>query len=286
MSLEAVEIIEQRVRKHAIACDWTRGFCNAAVKPAHFQELASWQQEASDFYGYDHYQLWNREQLAALLASDRYQGGLYDPLAGHIHPLNYLLGLARAARGAGVSIYEQTPVLDYRGGDAPLVQTEAGSVRCRQLVLACNAYVGKLGGNLEDRIMRPTLAANKTAHSENCAPFSFGGYQPRAANSSGTPLPCSCATLCGSASASITSRLTSASGVTANGEAVPSFWLVTASTIWLHWRTSRRLNAASSAMVVPMPSSMSTEQVPRKQMSGRIACTSSAAAVPMVPPMR
>ncbi|SCK28972.1 FAD-binding oxidoreductase [Vogesella sp. LIG4] len=153
MSLEAVEIIEQRVRKHAIACDWTRGFCNAAVKPAHFQELASWQQEASDFYGYDHYQLWNREQLAALLASDRYQGGLYDPLAGHIHPLNYLLGLARAARGAGVSIYEQTPVLDYRGGDAPLVQTEAGSVRCRQLVLACNAYVGKLGGNLEDRIM-------------------------------------------------------------------------------------------------------------------------------------
>lgn len=153
MSLEAVDIIEQRVRKHDIACDWVRGYCTAAVKPSHFQDLLNWQREAQDFYGYEHYQLWNREQLAALLASDRYQGGLYDPLAGHIHPLNYLLGLARAARAAGVTIHEHSPVLDYVAGDAPLVRTESGSVRCRQLVLACNAYVGTLSGKLEDRIM-------------------------------------------------------------------------------------------------------------------------------------
>ncbi|MFC3533097.1 NAD(P)/FAD-dependent oxidoreductase [Vogesella facilis] len=153
MSLEAVEIIEQRVRQHDIACDWTRGYCTAAVKPAHFQDLLGWQREAQDFYGYEHYQLWEREQLAAMLASDRYQGGLFDPLAGHIHPLNYLLGLAQAARQAGVRIYEQTPVLRYDDGAAPLVHSAAGSVRCRQLVLACNAYVGALSGKLENRIM-------------------------------------------------------------------------------------------------------------------------------------
>ncbi|MEQ6290385.1 NAD(P)/FAD-dependent oxidoreductase [Vogesella sp. GCM10023246] len=153
MSLEAVEIIEQRVQQHDIECDWTRGYCTAAVKPSHFQDLVSWQREAQDFYGYEHYQLWDREQLAALLASDRYQGGLFDPLAGHIHPLNYLLGLAQAARHAGVSIYEQTPVVSYEEGAAPLVKTDAGSVRCRQLVLACNAYVGALSGKLENRIM-------------------------------------------------------------------------------------------------------------------------------------
>ncbi|WP_174874331.1 NAD(P)/FAD-dependent oxidoreductase [Vogesella oryzae] len=153
MSLEAVEIIEQRVRQHDIHCDWTRGYCTAAVKPSHFQDLVNWQREAQDFYGYAHYQLWDREQLTALLASDRYQGGLFDPLAGHIHPLNYLLGLAQAARNAGVVIYEQSPVLNYEEGVAPLVKTEGGSVRCRQLVLACNAYVGALSGGLEDRIM-------------------------------------------------------------------------------------------------------------------------------------
>ena len=153
MSLEAVEIIEQRVQRHGIACDWTRGYCTAAVKPAHFQDLLRWQREAQDFYGYEHYQLWDRDQLGALLASDRYQGGLFDPLAGHIHPLNYLLGLAQVARQAGVSIYEQTPVVSYEEGAAPLVRTDAGTVRCRQLVLACNAYVGALSGKLENRIM-------------------------------------------------------------------------------------------------------------------------------------
>ena len=32
-----------------------------------------------------------------LLATDRYTGGLYDTRSGHLHPLNYTLGLAAAA---------------------------------------------------------------------------------------------------------------------------------------------------------------------------------------------
>jgi len=153
MSVEAIDIIEQRVARHAIACDWTRGFCNVAVKPAHLAALRDWQQELAERYHYPHCQLWGREQLAAVLGSSRYQGGLFDPLSGHLHPLNYLLGLAQAARAAGVTIYENTPVLAFCGGEAPLLQCEQGRVRCRQLVLAANAYLGKLAPALSERIM-------------------------------------------------------------------------------------------------------------------------------------
>ena len=153
MSVEAIEIIEQRVRQHQIDCQWTRGFCNVAVKPAHLASLQDWQRELADSYDYPHGELWGKERLAAVLGSSRYQGGLFDPLSGHLHPLNYLIGLARAARAAGVQIYEQTPVQAFRAGEAPLVQCEQGAVRCRQLVLACNAYLGKLAPSLQSRIM-------------------------------------------------------------------------------------------------------------------------------------
>ena len=153
MSVEAIEIIEQRVRQHQIDCQWTRGFCNVAVKPAHLAALQDWQRELADRYDYPHGELWGKERLAAVLGSSRYQGGLFDPLSGHIHPLNYLLGLARAAREAGVQLYEQTPVQAFRAGEVPLVQCEQGTVRCRQLVLACNAYLGKLAPSLQSRIM-------------------------------------------------------------------------------------------------------------------------------------
>ncbi|MEN2428229.1 NAD(P)/FAD-dependent oxidoreductase [Chromobacterium vaccinii] len=153
MSVEAVEIIDERVRRHDIQCDWQRGYVSAAVKPRHLRELEDWQREAEERYDYDGMQLWDRDALRGKLASERYQGGLFDPRSGHLHPLNYTLGLARAALAAGVAIHEQTPALSIEQGDAPKAHTEHGVVRCRQLVLACNSYIGALAPQLERRIM-------------------------------------------------------------------------------------------------------------------------------------
>ncbi|WP_159875658.1 NAD(P)/FAD-dependent oxidoreductase [Aquitalea denitrificans] len=153
MSVEAVDIIDERVRRHGIDCDWTRGFCNAAVKPRHMQELEVWQQEAELVYGYAGMELWDGASLRQQLGSTRYLGGLFDPRSGHLHPLNYTLGLARAALAAGVRIYEQTPVLRLEQGAQPVVHAEQGLVRCQYAVLACNAYIGQLVPQLERKIM-------------------------------------------------------------------------------------------------------------------------------------
>jgi gamma-glutamylputrescine oxidase len=62
--------------------------------------------------------------------------------------LNLALGLAKAACGLGVRLYEQSRVLDYRvepEADGRVVaRTDQGQVTAEYLVLACNGYLGRL----------------------------------------------------------------------------------------------------------------------------------------------
>ncbi|MDF0604277.1 FAD-binding oxidoreductase [Neisseriaceae bacterium TC5R-5] len=153
MSVEAVAMIEQRITQHDISCDWRRGFLSVAVKPRHLRELQAWQHELETEYGYMGTLLLDRLQLAEQLASERYQGALLDPYSGHLHPLNYLLGLAKAAQDAGVSIYEQTQAIKLEQGSRARVITEQGVMSCDHVVLACNAYIGRLVPELGRTIM-------------------------------------------------------------------------------------------------------------------------------------
>ncbi|WP_242495246.1 NAD(P)/FAD-dependent oxidoreductase [Salinicola tamaricis] len=73
---------------------------------------------------------------------------------GHLHPLNYTLGLARAAQRAGAELHPDSRALDVIQGDRPRVTTAAGEVRCDAVVVAGNAYLGNLVPALTGRIMR------------------------------------------------------------------------------------------------------------------------------------
>jgi gamma-glutamylputrescine oxidase len=80
-------------------------------------------------------------------------GGSLDMGAGHLHPLNYALGLAAAARAAGARLYERSEVFEVTAGDPVLVRTAAGRVRSKYLVYACNGYLGALEPRVADRVM-------------------------------------------------------------------------------------------------------------------------------------
>ena len=58
--------------------------------------------------------------------------------AAHLHPLNYALGLAKAASEAGVTIYQESPVLSYQqtGSDNVHVKTADGDIRAKHVLLA------------------------------------------------------------------------------------------------------------------------------------------------------
>ena len=82
-----------------------------------------------------------------------YVGGMTDAGAGHLQPLNYCLGLARAAEAAGARIFEASEVVGLDLGSNPSARTATGRVRARYLVLGCNAYLGDLVPRVQRKIM-------------------------------------------------------------------------------------------------------------------------------------
>ena len=67
--------------------------------------------------------------------------------------MNYALGLAAAADGLGVRIFEQSRVEGYDRLRPTCVRTAAGRVSADHVVLACNGYLGRLEPRVAGKIM-------------------------------------------------------------------------------------------------------------------------------------
>lgn len=150
---EAKTLLAERVRRHAIACDLTWGFLYAATKARHMADVAEIEQEMRERYGYRQARALDRAGARSVVRSDSYVGGLFDEGSGHLHPLNYAIGLAGAAAAAGVRLFENSRVTAIDTGPAPSATTADGRVRARFLVLAGNAYLGTLVPTLSSHIM-------------------------------------------------------------------------------------------------------------------------------------
>lgn len=153
ISLEGLQLIRERVEKHRIDCDLHWGQMHVAIKPRQRDALLHEQREAEEAYGYRQLKFLEREQVESLLETHRYCAGLYDSGSGHLHPLNYTLGLADAASAAGVTIHEHSLVTSIRHDQPAVVSTATGSVRAKFVVLCCNAYLNSLVPSLRSRIM-------------------------------------------------------------------------------------------------------------------------------------
>lgn len=150
---EGKAIIRERVARHGIDCDLKWGYLYAAVKPRHMAELREEEHLLRHGMGYDKVRLVERAQVREMVASETYVGGLADEGAGHLHPLNYCLGLGRAAAEAGVRIFENSQVLRLETGRPTVAITAAGRVVADTLVLAGNAYLGGLEPSIRSRVM-------------------------------------------------------------------------------------------------------------------------------------
>ena len=85
-----------------------------ATKPRQRDELLELQRELAEVYGYHSPRFLERDGVEGAARHARYCAGLLDPRSGHLHPLNYTLGLARAAVAAGGPIFERSPVAAHR----------------------------------------------------------------------------------------------------------------------------------------------------------------------------
>ena len=153
LSVEALDVTRDLIRDHGIDCDYHGNHVHVATKPRHLKELEAWLEELHEEYDYRSVSLLDRRQLQTHVRSDLYLGGLIDSRSGHLNPLKYTLGVARAAEAAGAAVFENSEVLRYEDGAEVVVHTGQGSVRCAHLVLCGNAYLGAVAPSLARRIL-------------------------------------------------------------------------------------------------------------------------------------
>ncbi len=140
MSIEALDLLRQRIAEHRIDCDWRDGWLSLAVDARKGRQLAADADRIGSVYGYPLTRIAPGD-MGHWISSPRFHSGLHDPRSGHLHPLKYTLGLARAAATCGVRVHEKTPVQALVRGAEATLRAASGSVRAKQVLLAGNVYL-------------------------------------------------------------------------------------------------------------------------------------------------
>ena len=153
LTRDAVQLIRARIAGYAIACDpvdhgviWANWFRDPEV-------LLQRQRLLAESYGVE----WERldvDELREIVRTERYHGGLFEQDALHLHPLNYVIGLALAAVGQGLRIHEQSAAISLRRQGAQWhVRTPQGEVVAEHVVLACGGYLSGLDKRVDRAVI-------------------------------------------------------------------------------------------------------------------------------------
>lgn len=150
---DAKTLVKDLIALHSIDCDLRPGVADTGSTSGEVDDLHAHAQHLQARYGYDQIDILDAEACFDLCPSPDYKGGILDRGAAHLHPLNYVLGLARAAVAAGVRIFEGSLVEALDEGTPATLRTKEGQVRADHVILACNGYLGTLNRHVAQRVM-------------------------------------------------------------------------------------------------------------------------------------
>ncbi|MDX3927814.1 MAG: FAD-binding oxidoreductase [Shinella sp.] len=144
------------VERYGIDCDARRsGWLQPAHTPGRFPRVAGlaaqWSDEGAPAAAVP------VAEMAARLGTDAYFGGWEHRGGGHINPYAFTVGLARAATGEGVAVFEDSPAQHLERKDGVwTIKTPSGVVRAGKVALATAAYAGDLWPELRRSIVPVT----------------------------------------------------------------------------------------------------------------------------------
>ena len=156
LQADSAALVFGLIRDYGIDCEAAQnGIVNPAHTPGAFETVRA---------RFEHYaalgkpvELWDAAKTAETTGSERYFGAWFHPEGGHLNPLGYARGLARAAISEGAAVHTASPVrrivpdgTDWR------VETEKGSVTAAKVVVATNAYSGDFWPRLDTPFFRLT----------------------------------------------------------------------------------------------------------------------------------
>lgn len=139
---DSAQFLFDLVRTHDIRCEarqtgWLQPAHRASRMALARARHAQWQRRGAPV------DLLDRDQVEALTGTRFWHGGWINRSGGHINPLGFARGLARAAIDAGAQVCTRSPVTALaRDGDGWRATTPQGAVRARAVVLATHGYTG------------------------------------------------------------------------------------------------------------------------------------------------
>lgn len=150
IGVEAADLVRSLIREHNIECSYKSGIIEAMHRPRFDDEIREYVELMHEKYDYQSMQYLSSEVMAEKVGSPDYSSGSVDTSAGHLHPLNYARGLARAAIKSGAQIFEMSRVTSIVSGK---VKTTDAEISAEKIILAANGYLGGLDKNVADRVM-------------------------------------------------------------------------------------------------------------------------------------
>ncbi len=150
---EAKDLVKGLISNHEIDCHLRPGIAWAGFGASDTRHMHDYVELMQRDYGYDQITALNEAECQEICPSPAYKGGLLDMGAAHLHPLNFVLGMARAATTARVRIFENTHVHQIVEGSPNTVRTDQGHVVASHVILACNGYLGGLNRRVAARVM-------------------------------------------------------------------------------------------------------------------------------------
>lgn len=150
IGVEAACLVRELIGKHNINCAYKSGIIEAMHRPRFDDEIREYVELLNDKYDYHHMRYVPPEEMREKIGSSDFSAGSIDTNAGHLHPLNYARGLARAAVKAGTEIFELSRVTSVEAGK---VKTQDAEISAEKIILAANGYLGDLDGQVADRVM-------------------------------------------------------------------------------------------------------------------------------------
>ena len=147
MSIEAIRLVDERIDQFNIDCDRVHGYVYVADSPRKARALEAEAEKLARHYGFTS-EMARGNDMQAHIQSPLYCASAFETTSGHLHPLKYGLGLARAAQSLGVQIFESSAVTSLQRGDPLIARTAQGAVRARFGVLAGNCTLSEYGAQV------------------------------------------------------------------------------------------------------------------------------------------
>jgi glycine/D-amino acid oxidase-like deaminating enzyme len=152
----ACDVAFEVIARHGIDCDAERpGFVHAGFGQTGKAFLEGWIREWGEL-GVK-VERHDRASLKKLIGTELYPFAMRDPRGGHLQPLSYARGLAKAAAGKGAAVHGNSRVdAIHRQGSDWRVVTGNGEVVAEHVVLCTNAYSDRLWPDLRKTVIPVT----------------------------------------------------------------------------------------------------------------------------------